>query len=35
MQVKVEIEFRDNLRAGAPMTILTLLIGWAWLTWVR
>jgi Na+/H+ antiporter NhaD/arsenite permease-like protein len=31
---EVEIEFRDYLRAGVPITILTLLLGWAWLTWV-
>jgi Na+/H+ antiporter NhaD/arsenite permease-like protein len=32
---EVEIEYRDYLRAGAPITILTLLVGWAWLTWTR
>jgi Na+/H+ antiporter NhaD/arsenite permease-like protein len=31
----VEIEFRDYVRAGVPITVLTLLVGWAWLTWVR
>src|SRR6202162_1019496 len=30
---EVEIEFRDYARAGVPITILTLLVGWAWLTW--
>ena len=30
----VEIEFRDYVRAGVPITVLTLLVGWAWLTWV-
>ena len=33
-QPEVEIEFRDYLRAGVPITILTLAVGWAWLTWV-
>jgi Na+/H+ antiporter NhaD/arsenite permease-like protein len=31
---EVEIEFRDYLRAGVPITLLTLLVGWAWLTWL-
>jgi hypothetical protein len=31
----VEIEFRDYVRAGVPITVTTLLIGWAWLSWVR
>jgi Na+/H+ antiporter NhaD/arsenite permease-like protein len=31
----VEIEFRDYVQAGVPITVLTLLVGWAWLTWVR
>jgi Na+/H+ antiporter NhaD/arsenite permease-like protein len=31
---EVDIEFRDYLRAGVPITILTLLVGWAWLRWV-
>jgi Na+/H+ antiporter NhaD/arsenite permease-like protein len=30
---EVEIEFRDYLRAGVPITLLTLLVGWAWLAW--
>jgi Na+/H+ antiporter NhaD/arsenite permease-like protein len=30
---ELEIEFRDYLRAGVPITLLTLLVGWAWLTW--
>ena len=33
-QPDVDIEFRDYLRAGVPITILTLTVGWAWLTWV-
>ena len=32
---EVEIEFQDYLRAGVPITALTLLFGWAWLTWLR
>jgi Na+/H+ antiporter NhaD/arsenite permease-like protein len=32
---EVEIEFRDYVRAGVPITVTTLLIGWAWLSWVR
>ena len=31
----VEIEFRDYLRAGVPITILTLALGCAWLAWTR
>jgi Na+/H+ antiporter NhaD/arsenite permease-like protein len=31
---EVNIEYRDYLRAGVPITILTLIVGWAWLTWV-
>jgi Na+/H+ antiporter NhaD/arsenite permease-like protein len=31
---EVEIEFRDYVRAGVPITFLTLLVGWAWLTWM-
>jgi len=32
---EVEIGFRDYLRVGIPVTLLTLLIGWVWLTWVK
>jgi Na+/H+ antiporter NhaD/arsenite permease-like protein len=32
---EIEIEFRDYLRVGVPITIATLLLGWAWLQWVR
>jgi Na+/H+ antiporter NhaD/arsenite permease-like protein len=28
----VSISFRDYLRAGVPITLLTLTVGWAWLT---
>jgi Na+/H+ antiporter NhaD/arsenite permease-like protein len=31
---EVEIGYRDYLKAGAPITVLTLLVGWAWLTWM-
>jgi len=31
---EVEIEYRDYLRVGVPITLLTLTIGWAWLTWM-
>jgi Na+/H+ antiporter NhaD/arsenite permease-like protein len=29
---EVEIGFRDYLKAGVPITLLTLLVGWGWLT---
>jgi Na+/H+ antiporter NhaD/arsenite permease-like protein len=32
---EVEIGFQDYLRVGVPVTLITLLIGWAWLTWVK
>jgi Na+/H+ antiporter NhaD/arsenite permease-like protein len=32
---EVEIRFRDYLRAGVPITVVTLVIGWAWLAWVK
>lgn len=31
----VEIGFWDYFRAGAPVTLATLLVGWAWLSWLR
>jgi Na+/H+ antiporter NhaD/arsenite permease-like protein len=31
---EVETEYRDYLRVGVPITLLTLTIGWAWLTFV-
>jgi len=31
---EVEIGYRDYLRAGVPITLLTLTVGWAWLTFV-
>jgi Na+/H+ antiporter NhaD/arsenite permease-like protein len=30
---EVQIGYRDSLKAGAPITLITLLLGWAWLTW--
>jgi Na+/H+ antiporter NhaD/arsenite permease-like protein len=32
---EVRITFRDYLRAGVPITLLTLAFGWMWLAWVR
>lgn len=31
---EVEITFRDYFEVGLPITVLTLLVGWAWLAWV-
>jgi Na+/H+ antiporter NhaD/arsenite permease-like protein len=31
---EVEIEFSDYIRAGIPITVLTLTVGCAWLMWV-
>jgi Na+/H+ antiporter NhaD/arsenite permease-like protein len=31
----VEIGFRDYFRVGLPVTLTTLLGGWAWLAWVK
>ncbi|HXE91782.1 MAG TPA: anion transporter [Terriglobales bacterium] len=31
---EVEISFRDYFEVGLPITVLTLLVGWAWLTLV-
>lgn len=31
----VKIGFRDYLRAGLPITLATLLVGWAWLAWLK
>ena len=30
----VEIGYRDYLRVGVPITLITLLVGWGWLAWV-
>ena len=32
---EVHITFRDYFRLGLPLTILTLAIGIAWLSWVK
>jgi Na+/H+ antiporter NhaD/arsenite permease-like protein len=32
---EVHIGFWDYSRVGIPVTLLTLLVGWAWLAWVR
>jgi len=31
----VHVSFWDYFRAGAPITAATLLVGWAWLAWIR
>ena len=31
---EVEIGFRDYLKVGVPITLMTLLVGWAWLSWM-
>lgn len=31
----VRIGFGDYIRVGIPTTVVTILIGWAWLTWIR
>jgi len=31
---EVQIGYRDYLKAGVPITLITLLLGWAWLTWM-
>jgi len=31
---EVAIRYRDYLRVGVPITLLTLAVGWAWLSWV-
>jgi Na+/H+ antiporter NhaD/arsenite permease-like protein len=32
---EVEIGFRDYFRVGFPVTVATLLVGWAWLAWIK
>src|SRR5947209_5470223 len=32
---EIEIGFRDYFRVGLPITVATLIIGWAWLAWVK
>jgi Na+/H+ antiporter NhaD/arsenite permease-like protein len=31
---EVEIGYRDYLRVGVPITLVTLLVGWGWLAWM-
>ncbi len=31
---EVEIGYRDYLRVGLPITMITLLVGWGWLAWM-
>jgi Na+/H+ antiporter NhaD/arsenite permease-like protein len=31
---EVEIGFREYVRAGLPITVVTMLVGWAWLSWM-
>ena len=31
---EVEIGFREYFRAGLPITLATMIVGWAWLSWV-
>jgi Na+/H+ antiporter NhaD/arsenite permease-like protein len=31
---QIEISFGDYFRAGLPLTLATLLLGWGWLAWV-
>jgi Na+/H+ antiporter NhaD/arsenite permease-like protein len=31
----VEIGFQDYFRAGLPITLATLLVGWGWLAWMK
>jgi Na+/H+ antiporter NhaD/arsenite permease-like protein len=30
----VKIRFWDYFRVGLPITVMTLIVGWAWLEWV-
>ena len=32
---EMEIGFWDYFRVGLPITLATLLVGWAWLAWIR
>jgi Na+/H+ antiporter NhaD/arsenite permease-like protein len=32
---EVVITFFDYFRIGLPVTLLTLLFGWLWLSWIR
>ena len=32
---EVKIGFWDYFRVGLPITVMTLIVGWAWLEWVK
>jgi Na+/H+ antiporter NhaD/arsenite permease-like protein len=32
---QTKIGFWDYFRVGLPITVMTLLVGWAWLAWVK
>ncbi len=32
---ETKIGFWDYFRVGLPITVMTLLVGWAWLEWVK
>jgi Na+/H+ antiporter NhaD/arsenite permease-like protein len=32
---EMEIGFWDYFRVGLPITLATLVVGWAWLTWIH
>jgi len=31
----VKIRFWEYFRVGLPITVMTLMVGWAWLVWVK
>jgi len=31
----VKIRFWEYFRVGLPITVMTLIVGWAWLVWVK
>jgi len=34
-KLELEIGFWDYFRVGLPITLVTLLVGWGWLAWIR
>ena len=32
---EVKIGFWEYFRVGLPITVMTLIVGWAWLVWVK
>jgi Na+/H+ antiporter NhaD/arsenite permease-like protein len=32
---EVKIGFWEYFRVGLPITVMTLIVGWAWLEWVK